>query len=135
MKDREMWALILIAASLVIRELWILIPTDYQTYQMFPYSDISITKQTYWSYPLRFASEMLWTAALFLFFQTFKSFLHVLFLVQFVELIEYFYTYNEPWFETVVFGLEIPVGITVSKFIVLTVTTSILCINSYHTRS
>lgn len=135
MRDREMWAIILIVASLVIRELWILLPADYQVYPMFPYSDILITKQTYWSYPLRFASEMLWTAALYLFFQNFKSFLHVLFLVQFVELIEYFYTYNEPWFETVVFGAEIPVGITVSKFIVLTVTILILCINSYHTRS
>jgi hypothetical protein len=118
MRDKELWVIILIVSSLVLRELWILFPADYTAYKMFPYSEIEITKQTYWSYPLRFASEMMWTAAIYLFIQKFRFFFHVLFVVQFIEIIEYFYTYNEPWFEA--FG--IPVGITVTKFIVLTLT-------------
>lgn len=119
LKGKELWSIVLIVSSLIIREMWFIAPDRYINpffcYDIVKDAGYPINEQTYWSYPLRFLSEIMWIVAIMVHIKKFRLFFNVLLAVQTIELIEYFFTYNQPiWFPGV--------GITVFKFIVLSVT-------------
>ena len=110
-------AMILIFIALGMREAWTLLPLSYDTFDPFPLYDIEITRPTYVYFLCHYLSMMVFAYAFIQLMREYQVILRAWFIIQTVELVDYLFTYNNPWFHVAGFG----VGITVTKFVVFTV--------------
>lgn len=108
----------LIISTLVIKELWKLFPYSEVTFKMFPYSEQMITKQTYFWFFCFYAIQLIVVSSWYYKFESYRKIFGVWFIFQALEVIEYYFTYNEPhiW---ICFGdhkEEHQIGINIIKF-------------------
>jgi hypothetical protein len=114
-------ALVLIFAALVTREAWLCLrllgPYLQGEINPFPYYPISIAIETYAYFACYYLSMMIFAWAFVTILPQYHTILTVWFFLQGIELIDYFLTYNTPWFTVVGVG----VSITLVKFIILSI--------------
>lgn len=120
----------LIISTLFIKELWTFYPYSEQTYKMFPYSPTLITKQTYFWFFCFYAIQLIVVSSWYYKFEECRVIFGVWFIFQFLEVIEYYLTYNEPhlwiWVDL---NREHKIGLNVIKFKYLSV--GVLTIRHY----
>lgn len=112
---RERNAVVLIFAALLLREMFILFPSDPGTFDPFPFYDIQISIQSYAYFAFYYIAMCTLAYAFLWVMPAYHTLFTVWFFLQIGELIDYFLTYNSPWFHFWI----IPVGITLVKFVVL----------------
>ncbi len=112
-------ALVLIFAALVTREAWLVLrlfsPFLQGEITPFPFYPITIAIETYAYFACYYLSMMIIAWAFVIIIPQYHTILSVWFFLQGIELIDYFLTYNTPWFTVVGVG----VSITLVKFIIL----------------
>lgn len=87
-------------SSLGVRELWTLFPYSETRHSFFPFYHIEMTLQTYLYFPCQYiANMMLWYCLGELAIQWGRLFFGTLFVLQSVEFVDYFFTYNTAWFQ------------------------------------
>ena len=111
-------AIILILAALGIREAWTLLPNVEYTFDPFPFYDLELSIQTYVYFLCHYVSMMVFAYTFMMIIISFRPVLAAWFWLQVVEFFDYMLSYNTPWF----YILGVGVGITIIKFIVLSVT-------------
>ena len=107
--------MVMLFGALVLRELWILLPTNEATFDPFPLYDIQITRPTHVAFACGYASMMILTYCFSLLMESERLVMYFWFCLQAVEFLDYFLTYNTAWFSLMGFGI----GITVIKFTTL----------------
>jgi hypothetical protein len=127
---REILVAVLILSALALREAWLLIPESSATFDPFPYYNIQLTKQTYFYFAFYYGSNLILIYAFLQIVRRFNEFFHIWFVLQTVELIDYFLTYNTAWVEI---G-TISIGITLVKLVTLTITIFIKWQRSYFSK-
>lgn len=113
----ERKAIILIFASLVLREGFLLFPANPGTFDPFPYADVQIGLQLYAYFGFFYLSMAVIAWAFMLLLPAYSLVLTAWFFLQCAEVIDYFLTYNSAWFHIGDFG----VSITVVKFTILAI--------------
>jgi hypothetical protein len=112
-------AITLIFASLLIRESWILLrlfePFIHGEITPFPFYPITLAIETYAYFACYYLSMMIIAWAFVLIIPQYHVILAAWFFLQGVELIDYFLTYNTPWF----FIGKLGISITLIKFLIL----------------
>lgn len=111
--------IVLIFSTIFIKEAWIYIAENPETFDPFPYYDIQITRQTYIAYACLNAMMLLFAYTLGLLVNKYNEVIRLWFYIQFAEFIDYFFTYNQPWFD--IPFTNIHVGITFVKFTALSI--------------
>lgn len=107
---------LLIFAAIVVRELWCLLPLNYELiHPFFRDRSIAITRQAYCSYACHYACLTILAYTFKLILSEYKEIALYWFNLQVVEFIDYFYSYNNSWFYIDGIG----VGITLVKFVVM----------------
>jgi hypothetical protein len=114
--------LIIILSALVLREAWLVIPESTNSFDPYPYFDAQVTRQYYFYYAFYYASNLILVYAFLEAVNKYKEFFHLWFVLQTVELIDYFLTYNTAWLKI---G-PVSVGITLVKLVTLTITILVL---------
>ncbi len=98
---RDTFTVVLIVSTLFIDKLWKLFPDSNIVYQMFPYSIVEITIQTYyWMICLNIIT-LIYIHTWYYKFEEFRLIFGVWFLFQTLQFFEFFFTYNEAlaWLE------------------------------------
>lgn len=115
---REYRVAFLLIAAFVLREAWLLWPDPERILSPDPFLfyDIDISVGSYIYFFCYYGSNLMVTAAMALLVTRLHVFFHTLFVLQFLELIDYYLTYNTAWFNA--FGIN--VGITLVKILILT---------------
>lgn len=86
-------------------------------YKMYPFSDVMITVPNYLAYGLDKIIWLIWIAVACKVFAQFKA-LQVLFVMQALIFVEYFFNYNEAYFVMEIFGDNMEVGLFTLKLYV-----------------
>lgn len=120
---REKFTVVLIVSSLFLKELWTLFPDSLVTYKMFPYSDTMITKQTYIWFLCYYGIWLIIVHSWYYKFPDYRTLFGVWFLFQAVEVIEFYFTYNEALYYLHYKQHEIGVNVTNIKYVVLIILT------------
>jgi hypothetical protein len=124
MKVRDAMFVGLIISTLFIKELWKFYPYSDQTFKMFPYSDVMITRQTYFWFFCFYAIQIIVVASWYYKFEEYRLIFGAWFIFQVLEVSEYYFTYNEPhfwiWLDR---KEENRIGLNVIKFKYITVIT------------
>jgi hypothetical protein len=115
-------------SALAFREAWLLIPESAALFDPFPFYDIQISQRTYFYFAFYYGSNLIFICAFLQLSPYFKEFFHIWFGLQFIELIDYFLTYNQTWY---LVG-QIHIGITLIKLVTLTITILFGWIYSLH---
>lgn len=111
----EKKAIVLIFASLVLREMFLLFPEDPYLFDPFPLADIQINTQLYAYFAFFYIAMALIAWAFLILMPSYSFILTAWFFLQIVEVVDYFLTYNTAWFHVGNFG----VSITIVKFTIL----------------
>lgn len=118
---------LLALSALYVKLIWILHPhadlpyTEVPTFQLFPLAkDIMISKPTYIAFACNHVVWLIFISVCWFTLEKYRVTFAVLFLIQFLQFIEYFFTYNRPfnWQIISIFGHEIEIGLTLVKLIV-----------------
>jgi hypothetical protein len=115
---RDYVIVLLILSALVLREAWLLIPESTATFDAYPFHDMRVTRQTYFYFAFQYGAMLIFIFVFVHLVNDYKEFFHIWFVLQLIELIDYFLTYNTAWFKV---G-DISVGITLIKLVTLTLT-------------
>ncbi len=92
-------------------------------YSMFPLRpDIMISKPTYIATACGHIAWLIFSSVCYFTLSDYKKIFGVLFIIQFFQFIEYFFTYNEPfdWQVIDLFGHEVELSLTLVKLVVPT---------------
>lgn len=121
-KTDTLQCVLLILSSLVIKEIWVFLP-EYvncsSPIKPFPFYDIEIYPQTYVSYPCDDIGRLMLIYLIGKKLVHYKPVAEAWFILQSIEFVDYFFTYNTAWFKVGDLGI----GITFTTFTVLTVIT------------
>lgn len=117
---RERIAILLILSALVVREAWMLLPESPALYRPFPYCDIEIGAQTYFGFVCHYAFILIIAVAFWYLVEGYRDVVSIWVVLQAVEFVDYFLTYNTAWFTF----LGIGVGITYLKITTLSLVIS-----------
>lgn len=110
---------LLIFGAVVIREVWCLLPLDYDLIYPFPMDrTIGLTKQAYCCYICHYACLLIIAMAFTLILRRNQRIAIVWFNLQIIEFIDYFYSDNTSWFHI----FDIGIGITICKLIIMFIT-------------
>lgn len=97
---KDSWLVALILSTLFIKELWTMFPADSVEHSLFPFSDITITKQTYIWFLCFYAIQLIIIHTWYVKFPEYRLIFAVWFWFQVMEFVEYLLNYNESkyWF-------------------------------------
>ncbi len=121
---RDLVLIGLVMSTLFIKELWKLEPDSEELLKMFPYSDQLITRQTYYWFFCFYGNQLIIVHSWYEKFDKYSIIFSTWFVFQILEVVEYYYTYNEPQFFIRVFWSEELFGLTVVKLKYIAVVTS-----------
>lgn len=107
--------MVVLFGALLMRELWILLPENKETFDPFPFYDIQITRQTYVGFACTYVSWLIISYCFCILIDSENLVMRSWFYLQAVEFVDYFFTYNTAWFTI----LGIGIGITITKFTIL----------------
>lgn len=106
-------------STLFINELWTLTPFSYTTYQLFPFVDTAITKRAYYALACHYAVMVVILMVLYYKFDKLRVVFGVWFILNALEFIEYFLTYNKAVFFVHIGSHEVGINMTNIKYLVL----------------
>lgn len=101
--------------TLFINELWTLEPYSTETYKMFPFTDTLISKRAYYALACHYAVQVVTLMVLYAKFDSYRFLFGTWAVLNALEFVEYFFTYNKSIFFLYDFG----VNMTNIKFLVL----------------
>ncbi len=108
-----------IVSTLFLDKLWKLWPDSTVVFKMFPYSEVEITKQTYvWMVFLNIIT-MIYVHSWCYKFDQYRAIFGVWFCLQFLQLIEFLFTYNEALVSFEVSGFLIGINIMNIKYLTI----------------
>lgn len=113
----------MLVSTLFIKEMWTLIPWSASTHKLFPFSDVMITNQTYYSYACHYAVALVVSMVIYDKFDQCKSVFGPWMILNALEFIEYFVTYNQPLAYVTAGDHKFHVTITNIRYIVISILT------------
>lgn len=111
--------LLLLFSTLLIRELWTLIPYSSETHSYFPLIHKELTLRTYIYFPCEIIADTIIIYVLWMSFAELAVVFKIWFWLQIVEFVDYFITYNMKWFTLSLLHWDIDFGITLLRMIIL----------------
>lgn len=121
--SKEERVVLLVMFTLPISYFWKLhphaaLPDDQVPWlHLFPYSETVITWPTYISMVCANINKLIWVYAACEMFPKFKWSLNTWFVIQALQFVEFFFTYNETQFFTYLFGHKVELGLHLAKLI------------------
>jgi hypothetical protein len=128
MSDKDQRKLIwFVLVTLWIKALWTLHPdallpnADIPTYKMFPFSDILITKPSYFYFICLHAITMIYVFVWGEVFKSYRNLFKIWFIIQAVQFVEYFFNYNEAQLWTFIGPYKLDIDLVFLKMVGLPV--------------
>lgn len=121
--DRDKILVLCMVSTLFVNELWTLEPYSTTTYQMFPYAETWISKRAYYALACHYAVMVIILMVLYTKFETYRVLFGVWFILNALEFVEYFLTYNKALYYLHYKQHQVGVNMTNIKYVVLIILT------------
>lgn len=123
MSKEAKWIIVILYFTWLLHEFYLWVPKSDVLYSLYPFSDQKVTKQYYVFGACGYAISLILVAIIRKLLPEGRKIMTLFVVFQFLELIEYFITYNREFFSTQILTspVEISVGINITniKIVVL----------------
>lgn len=123
MSARAKWVVVILYLTWWLHEAYLLVPKSEVLYQPFPFSEQQVSRQYYVFGACNYAIALILVAIIrFLLLPEARKIMTVFVWFQFLELIEYFLTYNREFFKTefMTEPIELTVGLNITSIKIVT---------------
>jgi hypothetical protein len=117
MSNRAKWIVIILYLTWLLHESYLLVPKSDEVYQPYPYSEQWVSKQYYVFGACGYAISLILVAIIRELLPEARKIMTLFVAFQFLELIEYFLTYNREFFSTQILTspVELSLGINITN--------------------
>lgn len=123
MSRRAKWIVVILWLTWLMHEVYIFVPKSDEVYQPYPFSDQWVSKQYFVFGACNYAIALILVAIIrFLLLPEARKIMTLFVWFQFLELIEYFLTYNREFFKTefMTEPIELTVGLNITSIKIVT---------------
>jgi hypothetical protein len=130
--ENSKWILVILFATYLLHEAFTLFPQSEVEYRLFPFNQEQLITVRFWVYlACKYAVLTILMAIIYQLSDSHKDILKMFVVFQFLELIEYFLTYNKSLFHIPVLTLKVGINITNIKVVTMFVLVSTKIITTW----